>query len=626
MNKRRVRQSNTERCLLTEVAPYETPSLFSYWGAYNYLRHIEADGPPAALRELFNPQKNEESIPFKYYIKKGSDAARQLSVLHPKQSRQIVDFYKRFDVYITKLCRRSHFSLRAPHSIAKVYRIDEPASDELREIEEIASDRVYASSFFRYNRFSYLYRFFDSDEYAELEKNYSHCLHVDIEKCFDSIYTHSISWAIKGVVVAKTQKGPTKNADPFDKAFDGLMQAVNYKETHGIPIGPELSRIFAEVILQRIDLNVAQRMARDSLINGVDYCCYRYVDDIFLFFSEEKVQDVFRRILIEELLAYKLHLNTEKFIVTQRPFITKQSLYKQAVSDYVSDLFARLGRLRGSRSAKEIARLRASCPFDGVGFNAVSALFFSSLRKRLLSIDLGKYENGGDILYVLTDVALHAYRMAPSAASSYKLTELVMDVLQRLPSLPPFEKARIADKLIFELRAAVDSTMKRGHCVEAINILIALHEIKMGVAISVEFVRSVLGYAKRCHRDEVTGAQRHNYFSIVGLLYVLRDYPEYTADVDDLVSSAIDILERCNPYEYAESALLLLDLTSCPYLQNPVKNRIVKAGIKCRRPKATDQEVAAFRNFVSRFDWFFNWNKAHNLRDHLRKKKLTVTY
>lgn len=81
---------------------------------------------------------------------------------------------------------------------------------------------------------------------------------------------------------------PFEDSDKtFGGQFDILMQNLNYGETNGIIIGPEFSRIFAELILQRIDLNVMYylRDNRDSkrLEFKTDYEIFRYVDDFFVF-------------------------------------------------------------------------------------------------------------------------------------------------------------------------------------------------------------------------------------------------------------------------------------------------------------------------------------------------------
>ena len=46
------------------------------------------------------------------------------------------------------------------------------------------------------------------------------------------------------------------------------MQRLNYNETNGIVIGPEFSRIFAEIILQRVDKEVEKAL----YVNGNQEC------------------------------------------------------------------------------------------------------------------------------------------------------------------------------------------------------------------------------------------------------------------------------------------------------------------------------------------------------------------
>ena len=104
---------------------------------------------------------------------------------------------------------------------------------------------------------------------------------LDISNCFSSIYTHTISWAVKTKDVAKHQI----KLSNFEQNFDNFMQHVNYNETAGIVIGPEFSRIFAEIIFQYIDLQIEKRLASEDykLKLYKDYEIYRYVDDMFVF-------------------------------------------------------------------------------------------------------------------------------------------------------------------------------------------------------------------------------------------------------------------------------------------------------------------------------------------------------
>lgn len=74
---------------------------------------------------------------------------------------------------------------------------------------------------------------------------------TDITRFYPSIYTHSIPWAAYGKERVKSGMGYYKGS--FADRVDVLVRACNRNQTIGIPIGPETSRIIAEVISSRID-------------------------------------------------------------------------------------------------------------------------------------------------------------------------------------------------------------------------------------------------------------------------------------------------------------------------------------------------------------------------------------
>ena len=128
-------------------------------------------------------------------------------------------------------------------------------------------------------------------------------------------------------------------------AFDNLMQSVNARETNGIVIGPEFSRIFAEIILQYIDQKVEQELLNkkhpnESIHHKSTYECYRYVDDYFLFYNDEKDRGLFMESLTKWLKEFKLHISPSKTEEFERPFITKITIAKQRIDHLFSDIFS----------------------------------------------------------------------------------------------------------------------------------------------------------------------------------------------------------------------------------------------------------------------------------------------
>ena len=123
-------------------------------------------------------------------------------------------------------------------------------------------------------------------------------------------------------------------------AFDNLMQSVNARETNGIAIGPEFSRIFAEIILQYIDQKVEQELLEEKLCQKSNYECYRCVDDYFLFYNDEKDRGLFMESLTKWLKEFKMQISPSKTEEFERPFITKITIAKQRIDHLFSDIFS----------------------------------------------------------------------------------------------------------------------------------------------------------------------------------------------------------------------------------------------------------------------------------------------
>ncbi|HEI2833204.1 TPA: RNA-directed DNA polymerase, partial [Escherichia coli] len=149
-------------------------------------------------------------------------------------------------------------SIRYPRKVANSFFLYENNALEKYKGEDIETTkdelmRKYSSSYFSYGGFNRIYKLFQSKMFIELEKRFSVMWMLDVSHCFDSIYTHSVSWALKNKSYIKKH---VKHSNQFGQELDTLMQRSNNNETNGIPIGSEFSRVFAELIFQRIDCNI----------------------------------------------------------------------------------------------------------------------------------------------------------------------------------------------------------------------------------------------------------------------------------------------------------------------------------------------------------------------------------
>ena len=628
MSKVKINKSSFERCLLTEIAPYETPILFSNWGSYNYIKNLQTKNTGTFLKRIFDSEK-KPSIPYKYRIKKDAENNRTLFLAHPHHSQSIVNFYKRFDVAIIRACKKSPFSIRFPHHTAKNYTASVLVKSSYNRqqemlVEDITAETAYASSYFSYSRYSHLHKFFDSDEFTEFEKKYSSMLHLDVSKFFPSLYTHSISWAVRGKT--RTKRTLKKHLATLDATFDRLLQGFNHNETHGIIVGPELCRIFSEIILQRIDSGLFQKLTSVKIVLGRDYWCARYMDDYYLFFNDAKIKDQFASQLQDELEKFCLYINEAKSELIQRPFITQESLLKIKISEYATGLESRQDKLKSTQAHAEINKLRAIMKLSSSPFSSISSYLLAVLHKKIIRLFSKPPDNLFDSLFVYLDLSFHSFRMDIRVHNSFKISTIIYHVYDNIDSLTPSERAQITDKIIFEVRNALEISAIQHRSVECMNLFIASTLFAVHYSIPEITIIDCITNLRTEHQDEYSKVNRLSYFEIVSILYYISAKPEYAESRAMILSDANAIIKNLNPDEYSESAHLLLDLVSCPHLTNLEKDSIIQSAINYDGRAANQCDIDHFRGFVSEQSWYFNWSGSDKIKNHLRKKRYLLTY
>lgn len=348
--KRKIRlKYKKERVLFSDILPYEVPIIFTNRYFYRFLvrNHISLDsegkltwkenvssGVKNILAFLFNTtvdqnltnKKFPQTIPFTYKILHKPNKYRELSIIHPANQLEIVNFYETYKHLILYYCGQDKFSLRYPNNVAYYFYYKDRLHHTLLgrktdNIEMYFNEYENLRTYFSYEHYTNIYKFYESYQYQRAEKKFQKLIKFDIQSCFDSIYTHSIAWALNGGKDTYKENF-TSNEKTMGYLWDKVMQRMNYNETNGIVIGPEFSRIFAEVILQQIDNNVLSKLTSKKYYNNVDYQCFRYVDDYFFFYNAEDIKDEALTLFTNELKTYKLTISNEKTLFFERPFIT----------------------------------------------------------------------------------------------------------------------------------------------------------------------------------------------------------------------------------------------------------------------------------------------------------------
>ena len=162
--------------------------------------------------------------------------------------------------------------------------------------------------------------------------SYSYIARTDITNFYGSVYTHCIAWALHGREAALKDKS---SCCLLGNKIDRLMQYANDARTIGIPVGPALSDLIAEVILASVDQEVSRRIER----RGIDFAAARFKDDYRVLCKSESDGREILLCLSRCLADFNLVLNESKTSVLKLP----DGLYRRHDREYFPH---RLGRLR----------------------------------------------------------------------------------------------------------------------------------------------------------------------------------------------------------------------------------------------------------------------------------------
>ncbi len=132
-------------------------------------------------------------------------------------------------------------------------------------------------------------------------------LQTDISRFYDSIYTHSIAWALHTKATAKANR----RLNLVGNKIDYWVRMGQDQQTVGIPIGPDTSLVMAELIMQRCDDELLTQLPG---LKG-----HRFIDDYELSFRTRTEAENAFHILDTCLSKFELALNPKKTQVLELP-------------------------------------------------------------------------------------------------------------------------------------------------------------------------------------------------------------------------------------------------------------------------------------------------------------------
>ncbi len=631
--------NNKYRVLLTEVLPYELPLVLNNEAFYENMLDEKLRN---LVRTVFSgiAKADDWTIPFDYNIRRmGGERSRKLSLMHPITQLDCVEHYAKYDEYMINLCSRSPYSIRHIGKKAKCVfppnETDEENApeDEMERPIEVEDDAIETRyrSYFKYEKYDLVYKFFESGDNLRLEQKYSHMMVLDITGCFYHIYTHSIAWAVKGKEIAKNS---TKK-DTFENDFDHLMQHSNYNETNGIIVGPEISRIFAEIILQAVDLAIMRQLKEQYGYSlGRDYEIRRYVDDSYVYATSKEILGHVSDAYQEQLAYYKMDINKSKLEFHERPFTTGVSDAKHLVNELVlrfKENYLQTGE--NGQYSKGIGKDMKVFTSFVKQFRSITHQFqlkYGALNKYTLTLLLrqirderkaGRVPSQG-LLTVYAEIAFYLFSLDMHTTASYRLCS-ILECLIRWSETNPDKTAgqelvnryRREAKRVLDIYQADSSQVNVN--LEALNILITLNRL-IDYKIPQGQIASLFGLKI----DSGEGFDKLNYFQLCTLLYVIENEVEYKS-VKDLIETEI-IRRMATPKDLvkSENAHLFFDVMTCPYLDKKLGMKLVRNLTGCSETKAFQKRA----ELAKPGRWFFDWDKNQALADFLKKKEYHSPY
>lgn len=650
MSKIKIQKDDKDRVLLTELLPYETPMLFSNEGFYNIVKknlHTKFFKRLKSIKHL-----KEFGIPFNYEIRKSENDSRTLSIIHPLNQFDFIDFYKKYDSVILHLCSRSPFSLRKITRVAKfcyspelIFPEDELKDGEL-EVEPDILDRetMLVKSYFTYHPVDLIYKFYDRNDYIRLEQKFNKVLEFDLSKCFYNIYTHSVTWAVKEKEFAKRNIRTIS----FENSFDKLMQLANYNETNGIVVGPEISRIFAEIILQQIDVNVLNKLEKEpfNLKFGIDYEVRRYVDDYFLFSNEEKHLDTILTVFRREIEAYKLYINKSKTQKRKTPFISDIAVAKREIQSLCEALTKEITMVE-ILDSKKMTKLQPIRNFSSItqnfikdfqcivkrnqlGFDSVNKDVIRHIKKTLISVIKEKNEDFEksqieNFLLIILDISFYCYSLNINSSTTFKIAQIIVLTSKYLEKrnekdLKHTVFSKISKNADFAMSIFLKKSNETDTNIETLNLLIALRKLDEDYLLSEKKIYDLFKL------DSEKSIQKLNYFQIVTLLYYIQDttkYVNFKKKIEDAVCKKF--FHDKDPFSKAEFTLLFFDFICCPFVSLESKRKLMRTA-KWKNSNIVAEVDADIFEIQNQKQWFMSWDSDIDLEGILKKKEWSTSY
>lgn len=393
-----------------------------------------------------------------------------------------------------------------------------------------------------------------------------------------------------------------------------MLQNINGKSSNGVIVGPEFSRMIAEILLQHIDNEVLRQLKIDGLAN-TDFRIFRYVDDIYIFANTPL--DVDKIVNAIGLIAqkYLLSLNEMKYITAKTPVVLNNWIDKtRALSDKIASLFYKTHELHQLKDVdylvknshiyqeqlkNEFASLMAEYSKDRRFI--VSYVLSTLLNNVSAKKDGHKLFNEGKTGkgFVLIDLALYVYSFSPCFDHTQKLISIIVYLDNELN----FKGDKINHNKLIRLIRSYSFVLDKSNLNDICNLFIFFYEYKI----------SLLNYSE----DKIIKRLRVENNPILWANYLI--YSRYDEDYNSQILKELETVIEKNISNIVGPEPLLqkefwyvLIFCNCPYLSYSIKTKLLAEIGKLnfvggKPPEVANRLIYEFLK-TNQLSLFFNWD------------------
>ena len=618
--------------ILTDIMPVEVSELFSYSKFYEYLLFKQSTLDDIVSQMHAMKAENSETpfsggkwgnwatSPLKFNILKGTDSIRELNLVQPLSAMNIYFFVECYQKELLDiLSNNACFSLRYHRKNSDLFyrRKSKKIVDYFEKISQKVDRAILqqTGAYFKIHKFNSVSSFTNSRLWQQCNFKYRNFAKIDYKSCFDSIYTHAYKWCIEKDTVDSKE---SSNAN-LHIVIDRVLQNINGRSSNGLIVGPEFSRMIAEVLLQEIDVEVKHNLAAQGLNAGADYRVFRYVDDIYIFSHTQAHTDLIIKTIERAAQKYLLKFNEFKYLKAYTPVVLSSWLGKaRALSDRISALFYRKQELHDMAEKKpllksgyiSVDRIKDDFIYLVNEFPKEQRYIVSFMLSTLLN-NISNKKDGYALFepdkcaraFVLLDLAMYIYSFCPCFEHTQKLISMIVYMDDELQ----FSKDELNHKKLINLIRRYSFVFEKGNMNDLCNWFLFFHDY------SIPLLRSTETIFEKKLREEDNPILWANY--LIYSRYHSDYHQEILTWVEEVLQYKVNQIGSKDPLLQKEF-WYVITFINCPYISSSVKRALENIV----RPMATAAETNLankIKKIIAEFllqnksNLFFCWGYYH---------------